>query len=120
MERTITYKITDSGQNIRIHSFLRKHGYSMQNLTLLQNARKHFKMEERLYMQTTLQAGDILTVPHSGRKFLSQIRRQSADRYCCSTKDEDIIANNKAAGMPIYPSLNNYRNSLAKCADVVL
>ena len=35
MERTITYKITDSGQNIRIDSFLRKHGYSMQNLTLL-------------------------------------------------------------------------------------
>ena len=28
-------------------------------------------------------------------------------------EDEDIIVINKAAGMPIHPSLNNYRNSLA-------
>ena len=63
MERTITYKITDSGQNIRIDSFLRKHGYSMQNLTLLKKMPESIlKNGEWSYMQTTLQAGDILTV----------------------------------------------------------
>ena len=63
MECTITYKITDSGQNIRIDSFLRKHGYSMQNLTLLKKMPESIlKNGEWSYMQTTLQAGDILTV----------------------------------------------------------
>ena len=62
MERTITYKITDSVQNIRIDSFLRKHGYSMQNLTLLKKMPESIlKNGEWSYMQTTLQAGDILT-----------------------------------------------------------
>ena len=28
-------------------------------------------------------------------------------------EDDDLIVINKPAGMPIHPSLNNYRNSLA-------
>ena len=113
MERTITYKITDSGQNIRIDSFLRKHGYSMQNLTLLKKMPESIlKNGEWSYMQTTLQAGDILTV---------RIQEETSSPNIPAVnlpidivyEDEDIIVINKAAGMPIHPSLNNYRNSLA-------
>ena len=113
MERTITYKITDSGQNIRIDSFLRKHGYSMQNLTLLKKMPESIlKNGEWSYTQTTLQAGDILTV---------RIQEETSSPNIPAVnlpidivyEDEDIIVINKAAGMPIHPSLNNYRNSLA-------
>ena len=113
MERTITYKITDSGQNIRIDSFLRKHGYSMQNLTLLKKMPESIlKNGEWSYMQTTLQAGDILTV---------RIQEETSSPNIPAVnlpidivyEDEDIIVINKAAGMPIHPSLNNYENSLA-------
>ena len=113
MERTITYKITDSGQNIRIDSFLRKHGYSMQNLTLLKKMPESIlKNGEWSYMQTTLQAGDILTV---------RIQEETSSPNIPAVnlpidivyEDEDIIVINKAAGMPIHPSMNNYYNSLA-------
>ena len=113
MERTITYKITDSGQNIRIDSFLRKHGYSMQNLTLLKKMPESIlKNGEWSYMQTTLQAGDILTV---------RIQEETSSPNIPAVnlpidivyEDEDIIVINKAAGMPIHPSMNNYTNSMA-------
>lgn len=63
-------------------------------------------------MQTTLQAGDILTV---------RIQEETSSPNIPAVnlpidivyEDEDIIVINKAAGMPIHPSLNNYRNSLA-------
>ena len=84
MERTITYKITDSGQNIRIDSFLRKHGYSMQNLTLLKKMPESIlKNGEWSYMQTNTSGRRYSDCPHSGRNFLSEYSRcQSADRYC--------------------------------------
>ena len=113
MERTITYKITDSGQNIRIDSFLRKHGYSMQNLTLLKKMPESIlKNGEWSYMQTTLQAGDILTVrihEETSSPNIPAVNLPIDIVY----EDEDIIVINKAAGMPIHPSLNNYENSLA-------
>ena len=113
MERTITYKITDSGQNIRIDSFLRKHGYSMQNLTLLKKMPESIlKNGEWSYMQTTLQAGDILTVRIQEETFSPNIPAVNLP-IDIVYEDEDIIVINKAAGMPIHPSLNNYRNSLA-------
>ena len=60
----------------------------------------------------TLQAGDILTV---------RIQEETSSPNIPAVnlpidivyEDEDIIVINKAAGMPIHPSLNNYRNSLA-------
>ena len=113
MERTITYKITDSGQNIRIDSFLRKHGYSMQNLTLLK------KMPESIlkngvweYMRSLLATGDILTVHIQENECspnISPVELPLSIIY----EDEDILVVNKPAGMPIHPSLNNYENSLA-------
>ena len=97
MERTITYKITDSGQNIRIDSFLRKHGYSMQNLTLLKYMPESIlNFGEWSFMQTTLQAGDILTV---------RIQEETSSPNIPAVnlpidivyEDEDIIVINKAA-----------------------
>ena len=61
MERTITYNITDKEQNTRIDSFLRKHGYSMQNLTLLKKMPESIlKNGEWSYMRTTLHVITVL------------------------------------------------------------
>ena len=113
MERKINYQITVGDAGLRAEQYLRRKGYSYQNLTQLK------KMPESLlingvwsYMRTPLAAGDILTV---------HIRENESSPNIPAVplpldivyEDEDIIIVNKPAGMPTHPSLNNYRNSLA-------
>lgn len=113
MERTIIYLTDDNSAGLRIEQFLRRQGYSYQNLTQLK------KMPESIlingvwsYMRTVLKSGDILTV---------HIRETESSPNIPPVKhpidivyeDEDIIVVNKPAGMPVHPSLNNYENSLA-------
>ena len=64
------------------------------------------------YMRTPLASGDLLTV---------HIREMESSPNIPPVplpldivyEDGDILVVNKPAGMPIHPSLNNYRNSLA-------
>lgn len=113
MERIITYHIDAHTDGLRTEQFLRRRGYSCQNLTQLK------KMPESIlingvwsYMRTPLSAGDTLTV-HI-RETESSPNIPPVDLPLCIVyEDEDIIVVNKPAGMPVHPSLNNYRNSLA-------
>ena len=113
MERIITYHIDARAGGLRTEQFLRRRGYSCQNLTQLK------KMPESIlingvwsYMRTPLSAGDTLTV-HI-RETESSPNIPPVDLPLCIVyEDEDIIVVNKPAGMPVHPSLNNYRNSLA-------
>ena len=113
MERIITYHIDARADGLRTEQFLRRRGYSCQNLTQLK------KMPESIlingvwsYMRTPLSAGDTLTV-HI-RETESSPNIPPVDLPLCIVyEDEDIIVVNKTAGMPVHPSLNNYRNSLA-------
>lgn len=113
MERIITYYIDAHADGLRTEQFLRRRGYSCQNLTQLK------KMPESIlingvwsYMCTPLSAGDTLTV-HI-RETESSPNIPPVDLPLCIVyEDEDIIVVNKTAGMPVHPSLNNYRNSLA-------
>ena len=113
MKRIITYHIDNTSSGLRIEQYLRRLGYSYQNLTQLK------KMPESIlingvwaYMRTQLKDGDVLTV---------RIRETESSPNIPAVKlpldiiyeDEDIIVVNKSAGMPVHPSLNNYRNSLA-------
>lgn len=113
MERTITYRIESAADGLRIEQYLRRKNYSYQNLTQLK------KMPESIllngvwsYMKTPVRSGDCLTV---------QIREKESSPNIPPVnlpldiiyEDEDIIVVNKPAGMPVHPSLNNYRNSLA-------
>ena len=113
MERIITYRIRESEEGLRTEQYLRRKGYSYQNLTQLK------KMPESIlingvwsYMRTVLHRDDILTV---------HIKEDGSSPNIPPVKlpldiiyeDEDIIVVNKPAGMPVHPSLNNYRNSLA-------
>ena len=113
MERIITYHIDARAGGLRTEQFLRRRGYSCQNLTQLK------KMPEGIlingvwsYMRTPLSAGDTLTV-HI-RETESSPNIPPVDLPLCIVyEDEDIIVVNKPTGMPVHPSLNNYRNSLA-------
>ena len=113
MERTITYHIVAHADGLRTEQFLRRRGYSCQNLTQLK------KMPESIlingvwsYMRTPLSAGDTLTV-HI-RETESSPNIPPVDLPLCIVyEDEDIIVVNKPAGMPVHPSLHNYRISLA-------
>ena len=113
MERIITYHIDARADELRTEQFLRRRGYSCQNLTQLK------KMPESIlingvwsYRRTPLSAGDTLTV-HI-RETESSPNIPPVDLPLCIVyEDEDIIVVNKPAGMPVHPSLNNYRNSLA-------
>lgn len=113
MERTIIYQIRESDFGLRVEQYLRHKGYSYQNLTQLK------KMPESIlingvwsYMRSPLACGDILTV---------HIRETDCSAHIPPVQlpldiiyeDDDLLVVNKPAGMPIHPSLNNYKNSLA-------
>lgn len=113
MDRIITYTIKNTENNLCIEQFLRRKGYSYQNLTQLK------KMPESIlingtwsYMRTPLSEGDVLTVHIQENESSPNIPPADLPLDIIY-EDEDLIVVNKPAGMPTHPSLNNYRNSLA-------
>ncbi len=113
MNRIITYTIKNTENSLRVEQFLRRHGYSYQNLTQLK------KMPESIlingtwsYMKTLLTEGDTLTIHIQENQSSPNIPPVELPLDIVY-EDDDLIVINKPAGMPIHPSLNNYRNSLA-------
>ncbi len=113
MERIIEYKPTKNEHGIRVEQYLRRIGYSRQNLTQLKKAPESILINGVWsYMHTPLRCDDTLTV---------HIRETESSPNILPVElplnivyeDEDIVVVNKPAGMPVHPSLNNYRNSLA-------
>lgn len=117
MDRTIVYKITASDAGLRIEQYLRRLGYSRQNLTELK------KMNESVlvngicsYLTRTLSAGDELIIRIQENEVSQKIPPADIPLNILY-EDEDILVVNKPAGMPIHPSMNNYYHSLANaCA----
>ena len=113
MERIITYTIDNASTGLRIEQYLRRRGYSYQNLTQLKKMRESILINGVWsYMRTAVKNGDILTVhiqePESSPN-IPPVKLSLDIVY----EDEDIVVVNKPAGMPVHPSLNNYENSLA-------
>ena len=113
MERIITYTIDNASTGLRIEQYLRRRGYSYQNLARLKKMRESILLNGAwTYMRTAVKDGDILTVhiqePESSPN-IPPVKLPLDIVY----EDEDIIVVNKPAGMPVHPSLNNYENSLA-------
>lgn len=113
MERIITYTITEEDGGLRIEQYLRRRGYSRQNLTELKKMPRSILVNNTwYYMHQTLSAGDLLTVhiqETSSSEKIPPIEHPLDIIY----EDEDILVVNKPAGMPIHPSMNNYYHSLA-------
>ena len=63
MNRTITYHINPSEEGLRIEQYLRRRGYSYQNLTQLKKMPESILLNEVWsYMRTPVKSGDVLTV----------------------------------------------------------
>lgn len=113
MDRTITYTIEQEDGGLRVELFLRRRGFSRQNLVEIKRMPKSILVNgEHYYMCQQLKKGDELKVciheTESSEK-IPAVYHPLNIVY----EDEDIMVINKAADMPIHPSMNNYYNSLA-------
>ena len=113
MNRTLTYTITEDTAGLRIEQFLRRMGYSRQNLTDLKKMPQSVLVDGIwLHLNEKLSCGNTLTIhiqETSSSEKIPPVRLPLDIIY----EDEDILVVNKPAGMPIHPSQNNYYNSLA-------
>ena len=113
MNRVIDYIIDEAGDGLRIEQYLRRKGYSGQNLAEIKRMPQSVLVNgEHYYMKQELNTGDHLSIHICETKCSEKIPpvRIPLDIVY---EDEDIIVINKQAGMPIHPSLNNYMNSMA-------
>lgn len=113
MNRTIEYYIDEENEGLRIEQFLRRKGYSGQNLTEIKRMPKSVLVNgEHYYMREQLKKGDHLAICICETECSEKIPPTEIPLNIVY-EDEDIIVINKPAGMPIHPSLNNYTNSMA-------
>lgn len=117
MNRTITYQISETDEGLRIEQYLRRRGYSRQNLTDLKKMNQSILVNGVWYYLTqTLSAGDELMIRIQEDQVSKKIPPADIPLHIVY-EDEDILVVNKPAGMPIHPSMNNYHYSLANaCA----
>lgn len=113
MNRVIDYIIDEAGDGLRIEQYLRRKGYSGQNLAEIKRMPKSVLVNgEHYYMKQKLNTGDHLSIHICETKCSEKIPPVQIPLDIVY-EDEDIIVINKPAGMPIHPSLNNYMNSMA-------
>lgn len=113
MYRRIDYKIEKEYEGLRIELYLKRKGYSHQNLVTIKHMPESILVNGKFtYMNQRLSAGDCLTVQINETTCSEKIPPVQLP-LSIVYEDEDIIVINKAAGMPIHPSLNNYTNSMA-------
>ena len=107
MDRILTYQIGPSEGGLRIEQFLRRRGYSLQNLTQLKKMKESVLVNGQwLHLNRRLTSGDELVIhiqEHESSKHIPAVNLPLDIVY----EDEDIIVINKPAGMPIHPSQNN-------------
>lgn len=113
MDRIIEYVIDQDSDGLRVEQYLRRRGYSGQNLTEIKRMPESILVNGvHYYMRQTLAAGDRLRVCIRETKCSENVLPSKLPLNIIY-EDEDIIVINKPAEMPIHPSLNNYTNSLA-------
>lgn len=113
MNRVIEYVIDSESGGLRVEQYLRRRGYSAQNLAKIKRMPESILVNGvHYYMSQQLAAGDCLLVriceTQSSQK-IPPVKLPLNIVY----EDEDLIVINKPAGMPIHPSLNHYTNSMA-------
>ncbi len=113
MERILDYEIREEYAGLRISQFLDRQGFSLQNMILLKKMPENTLLNGKfVHLKERVTTGDHLRI---------HIREEVSSRKISPVKlpldiiyeDEDILVINKASGMPIHPSQNNYENSMA-------
>lgn len=112
MSRIITYYLTCNPPST-VKGFLKSKGYSAQNLKILKQLPDGILLNGKpARLNAPFAPGSLLTVT---------IREDASSKKIMPVElpldviyeDEDLMVINKAAGIPIHPSQNNYDNTLA-------
>lgn len=113
MNRTLNYQIQNNESGLRVEQYLRRQGYSRQNLVALKNMPLSVTVNGIWYhLNEKLAARDTLTIQIQETESSPQIPPIYMPLNIVY-EDEDLIVINKPAGMPIHPSMNNHTNSMA-------
>ena len=111
--RILTYSISEHDARLRIEQFLRRRGFSGQNLTDLRKIPGSVCVNQTpSILKTVLQPGDILTVTITTTSSSPNILPVPLP-FDLVYEDEDLLVVNKPAGMPVHPSAKNHDNTLA-------
>lgn len=112
MDRVLEYYYSNQNENIKLHEYLSKLGYSSSILTKLrQNSKFSLINDIPSFLNTILKYGDKITITLIEEKASEKIPAINLPLDIVY-EDEDILVINKAAKVPIHPSLNNYENTL--------
>lgn len=113
MDRMLDYTVQINEDGLRVEQFLRRRGYSRQNLVELKKMPLSILVNgSPRRLNEILTDMDTLTVhiqEHVSSLQIPPVHLPLDIIY----EDEDIIIINKPAGMPVHPSINNYTNTLA-------
>lgn len=113
MERFFHYIIKETDQGRTIQEYLKKNGYSSQNIISLKKMPESVLLNGKWeYMTCPLKTGDRLTIhlqETEGSQKIPPVKLPLEILY----EDEDLMVLNKPAGMPVHPSMNHHLNSLA-------
>lgn len=113
MDRMLDYTVQINEDGLRVEQFLRRRGYSRQNLVELKKMPLSILVNgSPCRLNEILTDMDTLTVhiqEHVSSLQIPPVHLPLDIIY----EDEDIIIINKPAGMPVHPSINNYTNTLA-------
>ena len=116
MNRSVTYHITEADASMQILDFLRSKGFSRHILSSMKSEKNAISLNgEKAGGRTLLKNHDILNilVPETGStEHIIPVPMELSVLY----EDEDILAVDKPAGMPVHPSMGNYENTLANGA----
>lgn len=113
MRRILSYRIEEELQEENIGFFLRRHGYSRHILSHLKNTENGIVCNGTAARPShILQKGDNLTVTIVEDKSSENIVPVSMPLHIVY-EDEDLVVIDKAADMPIHPSIHNFDNTLA-------
>ena len=112
MARTLTYHITEEYNGMKIRNYLRRLGFSRQNLIELKKVPGSVQVDgafRRFNMSVT--AGETLQILLTEQE-TSDVKPVPLPIEIIY-EDEDLLVVNKPAGMPVHPSFRNTDNTLA-------
>ena len=113
MDRILTYTIKPEQEGMQLLDFLRSKGFSRGILSSMKADKSAIQLNgEQGFGKSVLQAGDSLHIhiPEAdSNENILPVKMNLSILY----EDEDILVINKAADMPVHPSIGNYDNTLA-------
>ena len=104
MNRTIDYQITEIDSGLRVEQFLRRRGYSAQNLACIKRMPQSVIVNgSHYYMRDALSAGDRLSIRIQETECSKKIPPADIPLDIVY-EDEDIIVVNKPVGLVVHPA----------------